>query len=191
MARIGNLTDGELVDLLIQGNHEAYTEIYNRYSRVLYIHAYNKLCDRDEVKDIIQELFTTIWLRRAELSSEKNLRGYLYQAIQNRVLKVYAHKKIRAGYIESFQKVNEAGSQITDHLIREKQLAAIIEKEVSVLPEKMRIVFMMSRRDHLSHKAIAERLGITEATVKTHVNHALKILKTKLTIITFLFLLLR
>src|ERR1700739_166896 len=108
--------DEELIKLLKQGDHRAYTEIYSRYSGLLYLHAYNKLRNREEVKDIIQELFTTLWVNRESLTLEHNLAGYLYQAIQNRILKLYAYKKVRSAYIDKIQEVKETGNQITDHL---------------------------------------------------------------------------
>ncbi|MFC0512982.1 RNA polymerase sigma factor [Mucilaginibacter angelicae] len=191
MTLVKKISDRELIELFRQGDHDAYTEIYSRYSGVLYLHAYNKLRNREEVKDIIQELFTTLWINRESISLEINLAGYLYQAIQNRVLKLYAYKKVRSVYIDKIQEVHEAGNQITDHLIRTKQLAEMIEQEVNTLPEKMREVFLLSRKNYMSHKMISQYLGIAETTVKAHIHHALKILRGKLTPMVLMMLLAR
>jgi RNA polymerase sigma-70 factor (ECF subfamily) len=191
MTLVNNFSDEELIILFKQGDHDAYTEIYSRYSGVLYLHAYNKLRNREEVKDIIQELFTTLWFNRESLSIETNLAGYLYQAIQNRVIKLYAYKKVRAVYIDKIHQVNETGNQITDHLVRENQLAEMIEKEINTLPDKMREVFILSRRNYMSHRMISEHLGIAETTVKAHIHHALKVLRGKLTLMVFILLLIR
>ncbi|MDB5158853.1 MAG: polymerase, sigma-24 subunit, subfamily [Mucilaginibacter sp.] len=191
MTLVKKISDRELIELFRQGDHNAYTEIYSRYSGVLYLHAYNKLRNREEVKDIIQELFITLWINRESFSPEINLAGYLYQAIQNRVLKLYAYKKVRSVYIDKIQEVHEAGNQITDHLVRTKQLAEMIEQEVNTLPEKMREVFLLSRNHYMSHKMISQYLGIAETTVKTHIHHALKILRGKLTPMVLMILLVR
>jgi RNA polymerase sigma-70 factor (family 1) len=191
MTPVRKFSDEELIKLFKQGDHNAYVEIYSRYSGLLYLHAYNKLRNREEVKDIIQELFTALWVNRESLSSEYNLAGYLYQAIHNRILKLYAYKKVRAAYVNSVQEVNETGNQITDYLVRENQLAEMIEREINTLPDKMKTVFILSRRNYMSNKMISEHLGIAETTVKAHIHHALKILKAKLTIVVFIFLLVR
>ena len=91
-----------------------------------------------------------------------------------------SHQKIHSDYIVSLQQFIDAGEYITDHKIRHSQLLNIIEKEISLLPPKMREVFELSRNEKLSHNEIAEHLGISPQTVKKQVQNALKILKIKL-----------
>jgi RNA polymerase sigma-70 factor (family 1) len=183
------LSDNELLSQLREGDHHAYTEIYNRYSGVLYVHAYNKLRDREESKDILQELFTAIWNNRSELEIRTNLSGYLYTAIRNRVFKQLSRKQREEQYTESIQQSVNEGHCVTDHLVRENQLAAIIEKEINALPAKMREIFLLSRKAQLSHKEIAEQLGLDESTVKKQVNNALKRLRAKLGLFNYLLFL--
>lgn len=185
------LTDQELVSLLREGNHTAYTEIYNRYSGPLYLHAYNKLRNREEAKDILQELFTVIWNNRSQLEFHTGLSAYLYTAIRNRIFKYIAHKQHQENYIASIQQSVNDGVCITDHLARQNQLAAIIEKEIDTLPQKMKEIFLLSRRSQLSHKEIAQQLSIAEPTVKKQVNNALKILRVKLGLFAFIVFLIK
>jgi len=180
MENISSYADHELLSLLRESNHMAYTEIYKRYSGILYLHAYNKLRNREEAKDILQELFTNIWNRRKELKIETNLSGYLYTAIRNRVFKQIASKGVEAQYLSSIQKYANQWECITDHLTRQNQLEA--------LPTKMKEVFLLSRKTYLSHREIAGQLGITESTAKKQVNNALKILRAKLGLFTWLLL---
>jgi len=184
-------SDELLVSQLKEGSHVAYTEIYNRYSGILYLHAYNKLRDRDEAKDILQELFTNIWNNRSQLIIQTNLASYLYVALRNRILKQISRSELQSNYIASIKNFTADGECITDHLVRQNQLSAIIEKEIDALPPKMREVFLLSRKHHLSHKQIAEQLGIAEPSVKKQVNNALKILRGKLGLIAWLFLLIK
>jgi len=190
MAVLSSLSDQELLSLLREDNHAAYTEIYNRYSGVLYLHAYNRLRDREESKDLLQELFTTIWNNRKDLDIRSTLSGYLYRAVMNRVFKYFSRKQTEEKYIGSIQESVNSGDCITDHLVRQNQLAGIIEKEIDALPPKMREIFVMSRKERLSHKEIAEQLGLAESTVKKQVNNALKILRGKLGLFTYLLFLL-
>jgi RNA polymerase sigma-70 factor (family 1) len=188
MKDFSSYTDRDLLSLLRESNHTAYTEIYKRYSGILYLHAYNKLRNREEAKDILQELFTNIWNRREELRIETSLSGYLYTAIRNRVLKQMASKDVEAQYITSITKYANQWECITDHLARQNQLATIIESEIESLPAKMKEVFLLSRKTHLSHRQIALQLGITEATAKKQVNNALKILRARLGLFAWLLL---
>ena len=188
MKDFSSYTDQDLLTLLRESNHTAYTEIYKRYSGMLYLHAYNKLRNREEAKDILQELFTNIWNRRKELKIETSLSGYLYTAIRNRVFKQIASKEIESQYLTSIQKYANQWECVTDHLTRQNQLATIIENEIEALPAKMKEVFLLSRKTHLSHREIAGQLGITESTAKKQVNNALKILRVKLGLFTWLLL---
>lgn len=182
-------TDNELVLLLRKGDHAAFTEIYIRYSSTLYNNAYKLLKNRDEVRDIIQEIFTSLWNRRTDFILNTNLAGYLYIAARNRVIKVIAHQQITSKYFNLLLTSINEGSSVTDHSIREKQLEEIIEKEINELPSKMKLVFNLSRKSYLTHKEIAKTLDMSESTVKKQVNNALKILRIKLKFFHYLFIL--
>lgn len=173
-------TDQELVFLLKIGDSIAYTEIFNRYERLLYIHAYKRLQNREEARDIIQDIFIILWAKKNELNFNYSLRAYLYTSVRNRIFDLISHKKVASNYFLSLQTVVNIGDHITDHRVRLNQLNALIEKEISELPTKMREVFQLSRGEQLSHSEIADRLQISEQTVKKQVQNALKILKVKL-----------
>ncbi len=183
-------TDPELIDLLKEGNQAAFTEIYDRYKDVLHNYAYRWLQDRDAVKDAIQEIFTLIWTKRDSLFPSQNLSGYLYTSVRNGILRKIQQDKRTEEYISSLQQHINNGENIADYKVRESQLKSIIEKEINALPRKMREVFELSRNEQLSHSEIAEKLGITEQSVRSHVKNALKILRRRLGILLFIYLLL-
>lgn len=174
------LKDQELVALLKEGDKEAYTEIYNRYKSLLQGHIYKKLGDFEEVKDVLQELFTKLWTKRTEIPLTQDLAAYLYTSARNRVFNILSHKQVESRYVQSLQHFINEDNYITDLLIREKEFALIIQKEIDDLPEKMREVFILSRNSSLSHKEIAEQLHLSPQTVSKQISNALKILKVKL-----------
>jgi RNA polymerase sigma-70 factor (ECF subfamily) len=173
------LSDIELINLLRSGDQEAYTEIYRRYKGILLIHAYKKLGNFEEAKDIVQETFSFLWKDRDQIPETKNLAGFLYTVVRNKILNYIEHKKVEFKYASSFIQFATAENHVTDFLIREKELAARIDKEINALPEKMKEVFVLSRKDNLSHKEIAEKLNISVFTVKNHIKSALKALRPK------------
>ncbi|WP_183578397.1 RNA polymerase sigma-70 factor [Mucilaginibacter sp. X5P1] len=180
MSGYNSYSDDELIILLKQGDLNAFTAIHNRYYGVLYSHAYKRLADREEVKDILQELFTCIWNNREVITFNINLQAYLYTAVRNRILNVYKHKKIRSDYVASFESFLVNNEPTPDETLRIKELIALVEAEVQSLPAKMRLIFEMSRNSHLSHNEIAEQLNISPLTVKKQVNNSLKVLRLKL-----------
>lgn len=179
-------TDQELADLLKSGDQLAYTAIYDRYIFVLLNHTYNKTGNREEAKDIVHEVFARLWASREQLEITHSLAGFLYTAARNIVLNQLTHQKVAGKYFNSLLQFSEQPQTVTDYRTRENQLISLIEKEIAELPPKMREVFELSRKQHLSHQEIAERLHISEQTVSKHITNALKILRVKLGLSAYL-----
>ncbi|MDR6785263.1 RNA polymerase sigma-70 factor (family 1) [Pedobacter africanus] len=186
MAAYSTYTDQELLALLKQGNDAAFTEIYDRFSGPLYVFAFRKLKNEDEAKDVVQEIFIVLWNRHAELDFHSSLSAYLFKAVHNRALNLFVHQRYHETYISSFEAYLNTYAKDADELLMEKELAAIIDQEIALLPEKMREIFLLSRKEQLSHKEVAERLGISELTVKTQIKRALKVLRLRLGLMIYL-----
>lgn len=187
MELYSELTDLQLTDRLKSGDQAVFAEIYNRYKGVLYLHAYRMIQDKEEAKDVVQELFAAVWANRENLVIKTTLSAYLYGATRNRILDVIAHHKIVSKYTDSLQNFLDNGETVTDNQVREKELRNIIETEISLMPPKMRLVFELSRQQDLSHKEIANQLNISDKTVKKQVGKAIKILRLKINILFTFF----
>ena len=174
------LSDIELASLLGEDDRAAFSEIYDRFIFILLNHAYNKTRNREEAKDVVHEVFTMLWSKRYDLNLNSSLSGFLYTSVRNIILNQFAHKGVQNRYLGSLEQFASQHTTITDHLVREKQLSAMIEREISSLSPKMREVFQLSRREHLTHREISEKLDISEQTVSKHMTNALKILRVRL-----------
>lgn len=185
-----NLFDTELISLLREGDADAYTAIYDRYFQLMFVFAYKKLRDEELAKDFVQDLFAKLWIKRVDILIEGNLVQYLYISLRSKLLNYFAHQKVEEKYVSFLGDFAENyACEQSDFSIREKQLAAYIEIQIQNLPSKMRRVFEMSRREHLSNLEIARVLNTSESNVSHHIANAVKILKTKINIIFLLFFL--
>jgi RNA polymerase sigma-70 factor (ECF subfamily) len=61
----------------------------------------------------------------------------------------------------------------TEQPLLTKELEQLVHLALRHLPKKQRMVFELSRWEGLNHAAIAERMGISKLTVKSHMNRAL------------------
>lgn len=182
-----HLSDLALIDLVRAGNDLAFKEIFKRYNRALFAHAYNKLRDKEEAKDVVQDIFLKLWNYSQQADfAPLNLASYLHTAIRNRVLDMLSKSKHANDYLNSLQTFLDEGSERTDYRIREQQLQQHIDQAILALPSRMRLVFEMSRKEHLSHKEIAQQLNISDQTVTDQIKKALKILRSKLGILLYL-----
>ncbi|RZL33588.1 MAG: RNA polymerase sigma-70 factor [Pedobacter sp.] len=175
-----SLTDNELLGLIQCGDKRAFEEIYERFNGLLYIYACKLVADKEDARDIVQEIFVYLW-SNPNIKIKSQLSAYLYTAVRYKVFDWLDKNKSKSNYLLSLENFAVQGDCITDDYIREKEFASIIEREVSLLPPKMRQIFEMSRQQHLSQKEIAEILHLSDKTVKKQMSNALKVLRLKLT----------
>lgn len=175
-----DLVDGELIELLKLSDQTAYQEIYCRYWVMLFRHARRMLSNDEEARDLIQDLFLTLWNKAPSLNIETSLSSYLYGMARYKVFDLIDKRKVRKDHLKSLGAFIEQGEYTTDHAVRENELSRLIEHEISMLPAKMREAFELSRKSHFSYQQISMQMEISDQTVKKQIYNALKILRLKL-----------
>ncbi len=173
------LSDAQLTQLIIDGDKLAFTEIYNRYWPVMYTHAFKFFGNQDDARDVLQELFTTLWLKNAELNIQTNLSGFLYITLRNKCLDFIQKNKTKNNHLQSLTNYIEINQNNIVEEITEKEILRILDEEIENLPPKMKIIFQLRLKEHKSYAEIAEILNISDKTVKKQINNALKIIKPK------------
>lgn len=179
-------SDQELAALLREGNDAVFQEIYQRYYRLLFLYAFKKLRSKEEAMDVVHDVFAVILSNRNNFTLSSTLSGYLYKSVLNRIFDIFRHKETIRKYVENGAHYIDVDSTETDYLIREKDIAALISKEIAAMPPKMREIYQMKYQDYRSTKDIAEELGISEHTVSTQLKRASKHLRTKLGAVVFM-----
>ena len=174
---ISGQTDDELLILLQKGNERAFTAIYERYHKLLYVLAYKYLKDNDTAKDAVQQIFLKLWESRSLFSIHINLRNYLYTMLKNHLL-----NEIRNNYTaleknyELAQETIEYENEILSKL-EEKEMTEQLYRAIDSLPEQKKAVCLYKMKDSLSNQEIAEKMQISIPTVKTHYSQAIKLLR--------------
>lgn len=189
MPAYSSFSDLELTTMLKSGDNAAFNEIYRRFQGLLYLYACKIVKNDEEAEDIVQEVFLYLWDKRSIIVFKAGLAVYLYTAVRYKFFNLLDHKKVRTDYKDSLRHFLDHGVTLTDHYIREKELSKLIESEINALPHKMREIFELSRKHHLSRKEISEKLKLSEKTVKNQINNALKILRKRLGLWAFILLL--
>lgn len=180
------ISDDELLKAFQSGDQQAYRQIYDRYWQLLYRHSGNMLRNNEEAKDVVQEVFTTLWMKKSEIKPP--VAAFLYTACRNRILNQLKHLKIEAKYAEQRKAILEIPAvSLPDQQVIERDFEKLIEAGIQSLPPKMRQIFELSRKEFKTHREISEELNISSLTVKRQVSNALNILKNKLHVfLTFL-----
>jgi RNA polymerase sigma-70 factor (family 1) len=169
-------SDDELLALLRNGDDKAFAELFDRYWKPLLFVAGKKLGSLDEAEDVVQELFVSIWSRRERLEINTSLGGYLATSTKYMVSRVLASRASKSQLDEQItEKVIER--DLPNHQVEFNQLESQLNNIVANLPEKCRLVYELSRESGYSHKQISETLVISEKTVESHINKALKAIR--------------
>jgi len=172
-----NLTDGELILLLMQHDSVAFKEIYDRYWDKLYNAAYKRIKNAEQCEEIIQDIFTKLWQKREGLVINTGLPNYLFVAVRYLVIDYYRKITVRESFITSGQ-LNDDIDNSTEEFVHLNDLKKQIDLLIDELPEKCKVVYRLSRIDFKTNKEIAEMLGISEKTVEGHLTKALQHLRS-------------
>ncbi|OON68541.1 RNA polymerase sigma factor [Hymenobacter sp. CRA2] len=172
-------TDDALAQALAQGDERAFAEIYERYWYPLFEAAHRKTRSREDAEEIVQELFTALWLKRAD-SPIQSLKAYLYSAVKHRVIDLIRSQMMHAGYVDYTQVHVSALDFSTEKTVAADDLSLALLTSLNTLPEHTREVFRLSRFENRSVPEIAEQLNISPKTVEYHLTRALKQLRLRL-----------
>lgn len=186
MTDYGNHSDSELSVLIRNGDAIAFKEIYQRYSELLYLFAYKKLKNEAEARDVVHDVFAWLLEKGHTLELKTSLSSYLYKSVLNKIFDIFRKQDAFKRYVDKGEHFIDVDSRETDYLIREKDMLALIEKEIAAMPPRMREVYELKYRQHFSTEQISEQLGISPQTVSTHIKHGNKHLRDKLGVVIFI-----
>nr|WP_121272282.1 RNA polymerase sigma-70 factor [Pedobacter schmidteae] len=182
-------TDEKLIELIREDDdRQAFDELYNRHWKYLFTASFNMTRDRDDSLDICQAVFLWLWEHRKTLNIKTSVRGYLYSSIKYKIANFIRRGKIRDHFFDELKRVDSTAFQ--ENELEVKELKVLINQLINDLPQKCREVFQLSRNENMTHKQIADKLGISEKTVDDHILRALKKLKTPLNKLATVFLML-
>ena len=147
-----------------------FTSIFNEYAKSLNNYLYFKTGNENMSKDLTQEAFTKLWQNCADVVVE-TAKGYVFKIANNLLINEYNHQKV----VFKFQRIpqREASYESPEYLMEEKELKEKLEAAIADLPEKQRIVFLMSRIEKRTYKEIAATLGISKQAVEKRMYNAL------------------
>lgn len=180
MSAYKSLTDLHLLGLLKEDNEDALTEIYSRYARSLSDFAASKLYSLEDARDIIHDLFLKLWEDRKRLNITSNLKTYLFTITRNRVIDKIRRNITREEYAVMLQSLSNACQPNVEQQIAAKELQQTIANCINGLSPKVKEIYHLSREENLSISEIAEKLQLSEQTVKNQLSTALSHIRKSL-----------
>lgn len=177
MAVQNDLSDTQLTELLQQGDARAFSIIYDRYWKPIYQTCYNRLRHADQSKDLVQNVFISLWDRR-EVVQIENLSAYLHTAVKFQILKL-AEKSNRIEFLSTFENLINEPVEKND-VVEEREILRLLQLFIDALPEKRRAIFIKRYQQNYTTAEIAGEMGITQKTVLNQLNNAETALRIRL-----------
>lgn len=169
--------DSIVIRQLGEGSKEAFSQIFKAYYAPLLRYAFTILKQQDEAEDIVQQVFITLWEKRAQ-GIHTSIRSLLYKMVHNACLNRVKQLKVRTEYANELKLSNNDANVEGDVFINE--LDVKVNKAIDKLPEQCQRIFKMSRFEYKKYQEIADDLGISIKTVENQMGKALKIMREEL-----------
>ena len=158
-----------------QKDEAALSELYDRYSGLVYSEAHRILRDAGAAEEILQDLFYQVW-RTAERfdPARGSLAGWLLVAARNRAI---SRLRRKTGKNEELEENGVAFSATLDNRSTQNLLLEKVRTVMSSLPQAQRQAVEFAYFDGMSHSEIAEKTGEPLGTIKTRIRSAMEMLK--------------
>lgn len=174
--------DQKLYDDLRRGKEYAFAAVFERYNRLLYTIAYRFLKSEEEAEDATQYLFMKLWEQRTNFSFESGVfRSLLFTILKNYILNELRHRSL------VFEKLYEMAQQVNDEdeddfltQFENGELGKFLRVAIDKLPPQKQKICLLKIEYGLSNQEIADRMGITVPTVKSHYTQAIKALRNEI-----------
>ena len=168
--------DKKLFAAIIQGDRNAFGNLFQKYYQVLCNYALTYLDSTSEAEDAVQDVFVYVWNNREVIVVGVSVKSYLYTSVKHRALNVLKHQAMERNHSRLLVEFLEDLAR-EEYSEEETMQLEKIRQALQVLPSQCRTVFMMSSLEGKKYKEIAEELNISVNTVKSHILKAYRTIR--------------
>lgn len=179
-----------LISALKLGSGKAFDSIYQMYSKRLYAYCLQFTKSPEESEEIVQDVFVKLWQNLTLIRQNETLRSLLFIMAKHQLINAYRSKVNHPVYEEFIDYKDTLSVEDAHTRLEYNEFKQAFQKAIDSLPDTQRKVISLSRIHQLSNKEIAEKLSLSEQTVKNQISLGLKVLKEKLNKILWIILLL-
>jgi RNA polymerase sigma-19 factor, ECF subfamily len=167
--------DEKLIEVIRQDDKEAFKQLYGKYHKMLFRFAMYRLRSSEIASDLIQDIFFKLWLKRDKLNPAKSIKAYLYKSLNNSIIN---YSKLHSSQTTSFENISD--NKILNNE-SDPDVKIDVQNAINQLPEKFKIVYLLSRIEGYKYFEIAEICSISLKAVEKRMSKAFDILRKNLT----------
>ena len=176
--------DQDLWNAFRKGNENAFGEIARKHYRSLFSYGTKFSCDREFVKDCIQDLYFELWARRQTLGDTDFVKFYLLKSLRR---KIHRESKKRHWILEdgdldfdteSF--VNHSIEQQIIEIESSEEQIRLLNHQVKLLSKRQQEAIYLKFYENLDNESIAQVMSISKAAVANILYRSIRELKDRL-----------
>ncbi len=145
---------------------KAFTALYEQQYERLFHFALYFVPEHDDCKDILADVFVTLWENWETLKKLDNPNSYIYTSVKNRCLKFLNRQNKFEEYIKESHVYLKFDESTPEDDLLTSEMKNIIEDALNQLPKRCKLIFLMLKDENLSYKEVATILNISEKTVQ-------------------------
>lgn len=187
---LDTLEDADLVRMAVQRDEVAFRVIMQRHNRRLYRCARSIVRDDSEAEDIVQEAYVNAFNNLASFRGTSSLATWLTRITLNEALARVRRRRptVELAALDSVERDNGriiafpllTANPDPEKTAAQREIRRLIERAIDDLPEPFRVVFVMREIEDMSVEEAAGFLGLRQATVKTRLYRARRLLRKAL-----------
>lgn len=168
-----------LWNISVNDDERSFRQLFELYYPALCVYAKRFIEEKETRKDIVQDVFLSIWENRKYISVQVSAKNYLLTCVKNHCLN-YLRQHTTESVEDLLQKNRPIYAENNDDFYMLTELRELLAKSISKLPEEYRHVFELNRFEGKNYREIAESMDISTRTVERYKNKAIEILKKDL-----------
>lgn len=163
------------------GDERAFRQLFEQYSSTVYSFSLKLTRSADQAEEIVQDVFLKLWVRRATLVQIENFNAWLFTVTRHQALNILRQKAIEGRAKLVLQQHSPQTHCDTEETVVLRDYQQLLDRAIRRLPPQQQLVYSLCRRDGLPYDEVAARLNISRLTVKTHMQQALRTIRSQLT----------
>lgn len=165
------------VQRLSEGDAEAFHAIYYYYSPRVLAKLVSVLKSEDLAADILQDVFSIIWQKRAEIDPERSFGAFLFKISNNLVISLFRKAKRNQELVDTLLKASAESQETIERWMFWKENTTWLNNAIEQLPPQRRLVFKLCKLEQKSHEEVGQLLNISRTTVNNHLVKATQSLR--------------
>ena len=170
--------DSELMRRVANGHREDFEALVRNYADDLLTFLVRVLSDYHQAEEVFQEVFLSVWTKRATYEYPRPVKPWLYRIAHNQCRAHFRRSRLPTDGDADVQQLQ--ADHDTAAKVIEQEDAGAIEQAIRQLPERQRTVITLRVSSNMSYREIAESIGLSEPTVRSHMHHALRTLRNQM-----------